>query len=292
MGIPLRAGFNAQLQTEIPSSQEMIAAARLELLDTDAQLTSPSEDALNKLAMHGFNDYWAKVLYSSSFEPPNLTDFLNTYARSGTGPPNEAEIQSLITSVQAIVNIDATRFGSTFMSRALSAPGLIQLRTGYESGAYTGQDVERWMRWNLIHPHWWDATKNSITRFAGRKWNEKYVRILGKMYLADQISRDDFDAKISEVYADPIAREWLIRSFDVEREYASKVPTKAAIAKTYALPMTWYIRLYLAKKITTDGLIEALKATGLRDFEAIIVQKTMEPSRPTDLQAGDRDWET
>jgi len=255
---PLDYGYAAKFRTAVPPPAEMVRAARLELLEKDARMPEISQATKDQLAKVGYDDFWSRVLYAASLEPPTLMDYLAKYAREGKGPPNEAELRALLLKVQAVVNMDMTRFGDVFLPRATTAPSLIAVRTGYESGAYSAEDVEAWLRWQMVHPRWWDNTRNAITGFASRSWRLRYLTAGLRQYVAGAISRDAFTAKVYQVYADAKTREWTLKAAD---------EMKAARPTRRYLPLTTYLRMYAAGLLPDSELRDLCKMFKVSDAD-------------------------
>jgi len=223
LGRLLTYELNAKYLTGAPPFEELTLLRRLELIDEGEYADLIAQGS-------GIDARMAELLYRGSLAPPNLDDYIRYNLRH----PSKAKT---LKEIQAIVNIDAERFGDIFEERLYLDPSITEARFMYEGGAIDDKGVFNIARLNRFRTTPLEGETKShaqaltdyLTGFQTRIWRRQKMLALRAAFIAGTKTEDDLRTEAKKLLTNPEAQELFVDTCKIRKELAEAEPKEAKV---------------------------------------------------------------
>jgi hypothetical protein len=227
---PLTQGWNAQYQSQIPGSQDMIRMMVREVFTPDVRAKYGQDEdypteADRLLAMHGFSSYWARNYWAAHWELPSAGQGFEMFHR---GLITEDELKTLLRTLDIMPYWRDKLIGITY-----NLIPRVDIRRGWELGMIPTEELERRYRWLGFSPD--DAV--IMSAISRREALESEINRLQKAtenrYKDGYITREQAEVEIRALGWAPEKINLLLQILDVEAEYDLNKETERLLETEY-----------------------------------------------------------
>jgi hypothetical protein len=227
---PLTQGWNAQYQSQIPGSQDMIRMMVREVFTPDVREKYGQDqdyptEADRLLAMHGFSREWARNYWAAHWELPSAGQGFEMFHREKI---NLDDLKTLLRTLDIM-----PFWRDKLIDIAYNLIPRLDLRRGWELGMIPTEELERRYRWLGFSPD--DAVVMSA--ISRREALESEINRLQKAaenrYKDGYITRDQAEAEIRALGWAPEKVQLLLQILDVEAEYDLLKETEKLLETEY-----------------------------------------------------------
>lgn len=206
-----RSGLRKEVQDKIinlteliPPSNDIITMVVREAFEEENIVKAPPEFA-GWMIKKGFSDYWSDKYWTAHFLPIPLAQAYDNLRR---GYHDKAWFEDVL----RIADVHP-RWREDIYNVAFQPPSIREMGYGYDTGAFTREDIIKYRRWGGLSPE--DAAKTAQSLIDYRLDAERSALRTGYMneYVNNLIDVATFRAKLIELRTNPQAIElWIQRA--------------------------------------------------------------------------------